>query len=399
MNKYILIFSILCCSLVISSCSREKYIDPMADNGDTPNPVTQVSYRPLPGAAVIRYKLPANENLRYVKAVYSIRPGVEREVISSLYKDSLIVDGLPSIQEYEVKLYTVSYGEKVSTPVSIKVTPLTSPLQEAYSSFQFEETFGGTTVTFNNSGEASLAITLLTPDSSGKLSEVETYYTKSLTGRHSVRGFQSEPRLFGAVIRDRWGNLSDTLTQMITPIFEELIPKNLFKEILLPTDVGRGGHGSSAWTIDKMWDGLTGSSSPFHTSPVTGVPQWFTIDMGRLCLLSRYKFFHRGPGADFAYKLGAPSKWEVWGSANTPDPSGSWAGWTKLMDCVSYKPSGEGPVTAEDINYAVNLGEDFTFPDQIPVRYLRFKINETWGFQSYVYINELTFWGDADITP
>ncbi|WP_026309435.1 DUF5000 domain-containing lipoprotein [Niabella aurantiaca] len=397
-KRYVFVLSVICCIGLLFSCSRENYISPMADDGSAPSPVTQVSVKPLPGAALLRYKLPANENLRYVKAVFEIRPGVQRETISSLYQDSLVVDGFPDVKEYEVKLYAVSFGEKSSEPVTVKVTPLTSPLQEAYNTLQFEETFGGTTITFMNSGEASLAVTMLTPDSTGKLTEIQTYYTKSLQGKYSVRGFPSEPRVFGAVVRDRWGNLSDTIRQTITPVFEELIPKDLFKSVVLPTDVV-GGHANASWTLDKIWNDSYGAgSTQFHTKPGSGMPQWFTFDMGRVCLLSRYKFYHRA-GSQYVYQLGAPKKWEVWGSVNTPDPSGSWNGWAKLMDCESYKPSGEGPVTAEDVTYAVDQGEDFIFPEQVPVRYLRFKINETWGFLDYIYIAEVTFWGDADITP
>ncbi len=398
MNKYILIFSLLCFSLAISSCSREKYIDPMADNGATPDPVSQVSFKPLPGAAVIKYKLPANENLRYVKAVYNIRPGVEREVIASLYQDSLIVDGLPSIQEYEVKLYSVSYGEKLSTPVTVKVVPTTPPLLEAYNTLSFRETFGGTTITFNNSGEASLAVVILTPDSSGKLSEVETYYTKSLEGRVSVRGFPAQPRIFGAVIRDRWGNLSDTVTQTITPIFEEQIPKDRFLEVHLLGDTYEP-HIANGYMY-MIWDGRiapNGGIALFHTKPGSGMPQSFTFDMGRVATLSRYKLWHRGPGTQWAYQLGAPRKWEVWGSVTAPRTDGSWEGWTKLMDCESYKPSGEGPVTTEDALYATSTGEDFVFPENLPpVRYLRFKILETWGYLDYIYIQEVTFWGKLE---
>lgn len=397
-KRHISIASVMYFCLLMSSCSREKYIDPIADDGTAPAPVAEVSSKSLPGAAVLHYKLPTDKNLRYVKAVYEIRPGVSREVIASLYMDSLLVDGFPEIKEYNVKLYTVSYGEKQSEPVTVNVTPQTPPLLEAYNTLQFEETFGGTTIKFENSGEAALAVTILTTDSVGVLKAVETYYTKSLEGKYSVRGFTSQPRMFGAVIRDRWGNLSDTITKTITPVFEELIPKNLFKIVALPTDVA-GGHSVATFTLDKIWDNNYGNGLPlFHTKPGSGMPQWFTFDMGRLCYLSRYKFFHRF-GTQYAYSLGAPKKWEVWGTATTPDPSGSWNGWTKLMDCESYKPSGEGPVTTEDNNYAASLGEDFIFPEQVPVRYLRFKINETWGFLDYIYISEMTFWGDADITP
>lgn len=387
------IFYLIFGVLLTASCSEEKYTSTI-DDDVAPGPVRSVHTESLPGAAKISYTLPNSESLRYVKAVYSIRPGVQREAKSSLYTDNLIVDGFPSESEYEVTLYAVSKGEKESEPVTVKVNPLTPPLLEAYNSLTLEETFGGVTMQFDNSGEASLAVTLLTP-SDGAMTEIETYYTKSIQGRHSVRGFPAEPRLFAAVIRDRWGNLSDTIFAERTPIFEEQIPKDRFVEYHLPTDTWEPHIAQGQ--MFQIWDGRTapnGGIGVFHTKPGSPMPQWFTFDMGRTALLSRYKLWHRGPGTSWAYQLAAPKKWEVWGTADTPDPSGSWDGWTLLLECDSYKPSGEGPVTNEDHLYATSIGEDFEFPDGIPpVRYLRFKMLETWGFLDYIYIRQVTFWG------
>lgn len=382
--------------LVFSSCSEEKYIGPI-DTDSAPGNVTGVTVTPLPGGAKISYILPEDKNLRYVKAIYEIRPGVEKEAKASLYMDHLIVDGFSEIKPYEVKLSTVSNGENESTPQVIEVTPLMSPLLEVYNSFTFEEAFGGATIKFENSGAASLAVTLLT-DSVGTLREIETYYSNSIQGVYSVRGFENEPRLFGAVIRDRWGNLSDTLTQTLTPMFEEFIPKELFSTYHLPTDT-YAPHAGANRTLDKIWDGLiapNGGVVIFQTAPGSGMPQWFTFDMGQTVMLSRYKFWHRGGQNDevWAYQLAAPKRWEIWGTAETPDPTGSWDGWIKLLDCNSYKPSGDGPITSEDLYYATDAGEDFVFPEGIPpVRYLRFKMLETWGYLDYHYMQEVSFWG------
>lgn len=393
MKKFKLLYVIFGALLFTTSCSKEKYTTTL-DDDTAPGPISNVQVVPLPGGARISYTLPDDASLRYVKAEYNIRADFPREAISSLYTNSLVVDGFPDTEEYEVKLYAVSRGEKLSSPVTVKVKPLQSPLQEAFESLNFAETFGGVTISFNNSGEASLAVTLLT-DSAGKLAEVETYYTKSAEGRHSVRGFAAEPRIFGAVVRDRWGNLSDTVTAEITPVFEQLIPKSKFAAHNLPTDTYEKHIPQG--NIEQMWDDRiapNGGIGVFHTKPGSGMPQWFTFDMGQTALLSRFKLFHRGPGNLWAYQLGAPKKWEVWGSATKPDPQGGWEGWTKLMDCDSYKPSGEGPITNEDALYATSTGEDFIFPDNTPpVRYLRFKILETWGYLDYIYIGELTFWG------
>jgi hypothetical protein len=68
------------------------------------------------------------------------------------------------------------------------------------------------------------------------------------------------------------------------------------------------------------------------------------------------------------------------------------------MEYISFKPSGLplGTHTTEDVLYGIVNGEDFNFPDDTPAfRYLRFKINDTWGRSDYLHISELTFWGQV----
>src|SRR3546814_19812046 len=74
---------------------------------------------------------------------------------------------------------------------------------------------------------------------------------------------------------------------------------------------------------------------------------------------------------------------------------GGEGGWVKLLECEMIKPSGRplGNNTLEDEEVAL-AGHEFTFPlDAPPVRYLRFKILETWGGTDYMWIRELTFFG------
>jgi len=65
------------------------------------------------------------------------------------------------------------------------------------------------------------------------------------------------------------------------------------------------------------------------------------------------------------------------------------------MDVESVKPSGlpVGQNSDEDLALMYK-GEEFNFPSGAPaVRYLRFKINETWNKTTFFHIGELTFWG------
>lgn len=97
------------------------------------------------------------------------------------------------------------------------------------------------------------------------------------------------------------------------------------------------------------------------------------------------------------FQRGNLKTWEVWGRTDTPPADGSWDGWTKLMDCESHKPSGlpVGQHTAEDWEY-LQAGEDFEFPAEAPpVRYIRFKVLETWGGMDFIHFTEFTFWGNV----
>ena len=54
-----------------------------------------------------------------------------RTVNASFYTDSLVVEGFPTKGEYDVELYSVSYGEAVSTPLVVKSKSGYSSLSES----------------------------------------------------------------------------------------------------------------------------------------------------------------------------------------------------------------------------------------------------------------------------
>lgn len=389
--KNILLYSTL---IFVLSCAEDRSYIRLEDDV-APSPLTNIRVEPIPGGAKIYYSNPPEQSFRYVRADYSIRPDVRRESRSSSYADHVAVIGFPSTDEYEVTLYAVSAGEKESEPVKVKINPLTPPLREVQNTLVFTETFGGVTITFSNSGEASMAVAVLTTDANGEWYEVNTYYNQSKNGRFTVRGFVAEERNFAAVARDRFGSLSDTVKATVTPIFEEEIPKSGFRVYSLTSDMP-GGHGGSQNTADKAIDGRIapgGGVAVYHTAPGTGMPQHFTFDMGKRSSLSRYKLWHRGPGGTWAYQLGAPRVWEIYGSNN---PTDEWDSWILLGRFEAQKPSGEplGTNTAEDNRYATEIGEDYDFPEgNPPVRYIRFRTVETWGFVDYMYLGEISLWG------
>lgn len=395
MQMKIDVFMALLAGMLMCACSEEEMMPVNTD--EAPSPVSNVQVENLAGGARLTYTLPNDKNLLYVKAVYTISQHVQREVKSSYYQNYLLLDGFSDTISYGVSLYAVSRGEKVSQPVTVAVKPLTPPVMKVFESLTMTGTFGGVRVSFENEAEANVVLTVLATDTIGDLVQADAYYTKRKEGTFAVRGFEPVSRTFGVFVRDRWSNCSDTLFADLTPVYEYQLDKTKFKTIQLPSDT-YDGHVSSK--VEYLWDEKTGNggTSIFHSKPGSGLPQWFTFDMGVTTTLSRFKLHHRDGGTDGPYTGGDPRVYEVWGS-NNPDTDGGWENWTLLTTCESVKPSGqpEGTVTSEDKQFAVVDGEDFDFPAGIPpVRYLRFKINKVWGALDHMYIAELTFWGGGE---
>lgn len=393
MNKY---YSIIFLFILLSCQDIERGI-PTNEDDIAPSPVNDVQVTDIAGGATISYVLPQNENLLYVMAEYTVR-GIALEKKSSYYSNNITVEGFPDTNPYDIKLYSVSRGGTKSDPVTITINPLTPPVIAAFNSISMNPTFGGVKINFENESEANLKMIVLTTDSLGDLYSEQTYYTKRKTGDFSVRGFDAKERLFGIYAQDRWNNYSDTLFTKLTPWYEEKLDKSHFKAVKLPTDTYEP-HASDTYTLERLWDDVWGTDACFHTKPNTGIPQWFTIDLGVEARLSRFKLYHRkggnnGANSDGQYSAGAPKILEVYGS-NAPDSQGGWESWDLLGSFQSIKPSGSATWTDEDIQYACVDGEDFEFPISTPVRYLRFKILKNWGGVSYIYMAELTFWGEV----
>src|SRR5690606_25661500 len=171
-----------------------------------------------------------------------------------------------------------------------------------------------------------------------------------------------------------------------------LLDKTKFQKVVLPTD--NVTQYNASYPMENLWNNSTGSF--YYTAANSGVPTWFTFDLGQTSKLARFRYNQRNSPESVRWGNSNPRYFEIWGIAGTPDPDGSWDGWTKLMEVESVKPSGLpiGEHTEEDIDVLLS-GEEFDFPADIPaVRYLRIKVNSTWGNTQSVHIAELTFWGE-----
>jgi len=383
------------------SCKEEKF-GPTIEEGSTPAMISNVSTENMPGGARITYNVPADPNLLYVEAEYIASNGQLANVRASHYTNTLTIEGLGSTNDKEIKLYSVGKNEKRSEPIVTVIHPLTPPVIEVFNSLDLKEDFGGISINFVNEHKANIAIIVTTKNDLGDEVVADIHYTSREGGRFALRGYPSDPRDFSVQIRDKWENFSNKLDTTVTPIYEMEMNKAKFREVKLPTD-------ALQWSnipMTNLWsNSLVGGSAVsnrgtawYRTANGSGIPHHFTFELGVTAKLSRYIQHQRGviSEPELVYNAGNPRYWEVWGATH-PDPSGSWEGWTKLLDCTSIKPSGQ-PLTQnsdEDVAYAL-AGEEFEFPfDAPPVRYIRIKILGTWGLTDFMHIGELTFFGEV----
>lgn len=390
----------LAISFGLISCSIEK-IEPMSKDKEAPGKVTDVIVNNIPGGAVLSYELPGDRNLSYVEAQWKTKKGESRNAKASFYQNTLTLEGFGDTSEYEVKLYSVGLSEKKSDPVMVKIRPLLAPLYDVFNSLEIEPDFGGCYVKYKNKAGSDIMIGVITTDSTdpGKMLTVYNHYSSQKEETFNVRGFPSEKRLFGLYVRDRWLNYSDTVYKELTPLYEEELSKSKFKEYYLMGDINDNLYQGNR--MSRLWDNNLGASGLYISWTNAGGPVMpdlsFSIDLGVSAKLSRFQLIQRY--ADFqsnAYNIANPKKFEVWGTNAIPDSDGSWDNWTKLLDCKIIKPSGLplGQLSNDDIS-EVAKGHEFSFSrNSLPVRYIRLKINENWGGTPYIYLAELSFWGE-----
>lgn len=390
------IINICCIGLLISiagGCTRMA-LEPVENDGTAPGPISQPVVENLNGAVSITFTPPSDPDLAYVKARYTTKEGVVRENSVSRYTNKITLEGFADESSYTVTLNAVDKGENVSTAVEVVANPLKPIYRIAFDSLKTTADFGGLNVSFKNPTEANLAIVVLTNDSLGHFVPTYTNYTDLKSGSFTARGFAAVERTFGVFVRDRWGNISDTLITTITPFFEEQLDRTKMRGYSLPTDAALGYSGSFAGLFDNNFGSVL---SYYHSDGKTGMPQWFTFDMGVEAKLSRLVYYLKPEEAKY-YDEHSPRVVEIWGSL-APNPNGSFDdSWTLLTTYTMEKPSGSpqgSPLTQADKSF-IQQGITIPIPVDAPkVRHIRFKTLKNWGNTVYVYVYEIQMFGDT----
>ena len=152
MMKYINKLAGLAVLLLAVACKEENPIRPYGPDNDTslPGTVSDVRTESIPGGAILRYKLPDNTDLMYVKATYHVGKGEKKEARASIYSNSLTVEGFGDTNPHKVAISCVDRTENEGKPVEVEIVPLTPPVKTVFESVRMDATFGGIYVSFQN---------------------------------------------------------------------------------------------------------------------------------------------------------------------------------------------------------------------------------------------------------
>ena len=400
MKKKIFYIIISCMSVLWVSCKEEGRIDHFDDAAPAPVQIdkTTVTVRNTAGGAVVKYRVPADKNLLYVLAKYETQPGVVREAVASCFEDSLVMEGFGETRAYDVQLYSIGRNKKASEPITVQVNPATSPLHLI--EFELKETYGGVSVKIKNPKKIDVVIELMGDTTNlGYQSILNTFYTSKENASFAVRGLDTVAGNFSVLLRDRWNNRTSSKIVRLKPMYEEFIPKDTWKRVMLPNDVGEAYPVSNP--LERMWNGNITTESMYMSTLIGGMipPVWCTWDLGVTVTMSRFIYWY-SPAKE-PYWDGMIRVFELWGTADTPPADGSWDGWTCLGRFETARPSGSDTNTAEDIAFARSGFEFELEPNEyasdpfVPVRYLRLKVFCNWlaPTSCYFYVQEISIYG------
>ena len=398
----ILTIRLLILSLLVTfvACSEDQGPEPLENNSNPPDQVTNVIIENLPGKVRLTYTLPTNDDLLYVVAKYTLENGTPMEVKASYYSNSLLLEGFAGESTDEVKIYAVNRSETESKAVVVTVAPLKAPIYDIFDSLVTTPDFGGIRITADNPTKEEIGILVMQKNVQGDWIPLNTsIYTSVDEIKQSLRGFEPVEQEFAIVVRDHWLNYTDTLFVNIVPIFEMMMPKSDFVTVHLNNDSKVIG----SYAVSNLWDSEFREywGSYFTDRTIDVGNHLVTFDIGRETKLSRLRIWNYAEGiggADLYYYLGAMKKFRIWGS-NTLNDGTLDSNWTILGEFEIKKPSGlpYGQENNDDLLAAKN-GADYEIAlDKPSVRYLRIECIENWIGGQFMAVSEVQVYGNPNL--
>ncbi|WP_348667367.1 DUF4959 domain-containing protein, partial [uncultured Polaribacter sp.] len=243
-NK-ILLFSIFMFATLFS-CTSEEDLDTKA-----PESVTNISVTPTNGGGVINYSLPTDDDILYVKAVYTNSQGEEVFRVSSKHTSAIEVNGLNQTTPLKVKIYVVDESENSSEAAEIEFTPLKSFIFLVQESIQITPDLGGVKIAWDNIASKTVFVYVHILDGANEI--IRILSSNNAQENIFIRGLASTEMTFSTKVEDFDGNITDLEDKgKYTPFFEEKIDKSTWS---LMSGQSINGNAYEGRTVN-FWDDI-----------------------------------------------------------------------------------------------------------------------------------------------
>ena len=395
-NKYIYI--LLLAAFAFTACN-EEVLDTTA-----PGKVTNISYKPTNGGAVLTFTAPDDDDLLYVKAVYTNSLGKEVFKVTSHYGDSIEIDGFKEATPQKVKLYAVDRSNNNSEAAEIEVTPMKSFIYLVQESIQMKEQLGGVRITWENPDQKTVFVYV-------NFSKAGKTYERILSSALSdpvlmIRGLDPEEYSFSVTVEDFNGNKTDKMdVGTYRPLLEQKINKSTWKVLQNLSVDGDKYEG----TLASFWDDVVDTkesaadNSYFIISRDEngGMLKWpldIVVDLNKTVVVNRFVVGQRAFAYVNAEQNGVSTDYCYYKEENMKSFSVSVSTdkltWTSLGSFDIGDPrDAAGVISPAKYKEAID-GHEFNLESvSQPFRYMKFSVLSNYGSETNVYGSEITLYG------
>lgn len=386
-------------TVVAFTACKEEILDTTA-----PGKVTNVSYTPTNGGAILTYTAPDDNDLLYVKAVYTNSLGREVFKVSSHYGDSIEIDGFKDETPQKVLLYAVDRSNNASQATEIEVTPFKSYIYHVQESIVMKEDLGGVRITWDNPDMKTVFVYV--NFSKGGM-EYERILSSSLkTPVIMIRGLEPEDYSFAVTVEDFNGNKTEKReTGSYRPLLEQKIDKSTWTVLQNLSVDGDKYEGKLVNFFDDVIDtkevNTDNSYFIINRDDNGGMLKWpldIVVDLNKTVVVNRFVVWQRAFHYENNEQNGVSTDYYYYMEENmrsfSISVSTDKATWTSLGTFDIGDPrDASGSIPALAIKAAID-GHEFNLESvSQPFRYLKFSVLSNYGSETNVYGSEITLYG------
>ena len=375
------------------SCTSEEDLDTKA-----PEIVTNISVTPTNGGGVINYSLPTDDDILYVKAVYTNSQGEEVFRVSSKHTSAIEVTGLNQTTPIKVKIYVVDESENSSEAAEIEFTPLKSFIFLVQESIQITPDLGGVKITWDNIASKTVFVYVHILDGANEI--IRILSSNNAQENIFIRGLASTEMTFSTKVEDFDGNITELEDKgRYTPLFEEKIDKSTWSLVSGQSINGNAYEGRTVnfWddvvdTVETDADNSYFIATRDNNGGSLNFPLDIVIDFNKNVKIQRFivwqrAYWYNGGGVTYHYQEENLKSFNLYASTDNQT-------WNLLGEFDIGDPrDGAGNISAAAFQEAID-GHEFSLDDTSDAfRYLKFQITSSYGSTQLLVGSEITLFG------